>query len=341
MENNYDEKLKEFESKLNKIDNDKLVIEEKNIFSKNFLGPLYQQLKDISNEKKKEFGQTLNSLKSEIEKIVNNRLQNLKVEKISKIKPDFDPIIFLDSFKSGVLNPLNIVRNQILRFFKKASFEIWSENELTTEEYNFDRLNIKKNHPARSASDAFFLGNEKMLRAHCTAVTAKALELNNKSKEIKVVSYGNVYRKDDDDSTHSHQFNQIDMVWVKKDLSVANLKWLMDSLLKYLFRDDIKTRYRISYFPFTEPSFEIDISCFSCNSKGCSICKKTGWIEILGAGMLHPNVLSDANIKDSQLNGIACGIGIDRITMIKYGITDIRNLYNNNFEFFEEFRGRK
>ena len=341
MENNHNQKLKEFQDKINLIDNEKLLMEEKNIFNKNFLGPLYQQLKDIPNEKKKEFGKTLNFLKNEIENITIQRIENLKVEKISKIKPDFDPIIFVDSFKSGILNPLNIVRNQILNFFKKASFDILNENELTTEEYNFDRLNIKKDHPARSASDAFFMGNGKMLRAHCTAVTAKALEINKNCKEIKVVSYGNVYRKDDDDSTHSHQFNQVDMVWVKKNLSVANLKWLMDSLLKYLFGDDIKTRYRISYFPFTEPSFEIDISCFSCKNKGCSICKKTGWIEILGAGMLHPNVLNDANIKDSNMNGIACGIGIDRITMIKFGITDIRNLYNNNFEFMKEFRGRK
>lgn len=340
MENIHNEKLKELETKLSKIDNEKLVIEEKNIFSKNFLSPLYGELKNIPNEKKKDYGQMLNSLKNKIEEIATSRIETIKNEKIANIKSEFDPIIPSDFFKSGYMNPLNIVRNQILNFFKKASFDILSESELTTEEFNFDRLNIKKDHPARSASDAFFMGNEKMLRAHCTAITAKALK-DNKDKEIKVVSYGDVYRKDDDDSTHSHQFSQIDMVWVKKDLSVANLKWLIDSLLKYLFNDNIKTRYRISYFPFTEPSFEIDISCFSCIDKGCSICKKTGWIEILGAGMLHPNVLKEANIKDPTLNGIACGIGVDRIAMIKFGINDIRNLYNNNFEFMSQFRGRK
>ncbi|MDE7099860.1 MAG: phenylalanine--tRNA ligase subunit alpha, partial [Malacoplasma sp.] len=267
------------------------------------------------------------------------RVNQIKKDKILKIKSEYDLDLPANFFETGFINPLDLVKEQIIAFFKKANFKIITVSEVTTVDYNFDRLNIKKDHPARSMSDTFFIDDSKLLRVHNTAVTAMALEKFNYETEIKVLSYGNVYRKDDDDATHSHQFNQIDMVWVKKGMSLANLKWITDKLVKYIFDDEnIKVRYRLSHFPFTEPSFEIDVSCFFCKSKGCSICKNTKWIEVLGAGLLHPNVLKSASIKKG-LSGVAFGIGIDRIAMLKYQISDIRRMYNNDFLFLKEFKG--
>lgn len=177
-----------------------------------------------------------------------------------------------------------------------------------------------------------------MLRTHCTTTTAELIH-NALNKDIRIMSFGNVYRKDDDDATHSHQFMQIDFVWIKENLTIANLKWLIDSLIKYLFGNQLETRYRLSFFPFTEPSFEVDVQCFKCNLKGCSVCKYSTWIEIMGTGMLHQNVLSAANL-DPNLKGLAFGIGVDRIAMLKYEIDDIRYLYSNNIKFNKQIKSR-
>lgn len=334
------ENIKLLEEKIKDITIEKNVYDERNIFMKNYLSPLYQQLKSLSDEDKKEFGKDLNLYKNEIDKVIENKINQLKQEKLLSIKSEYDIDLPANYFQSGNINPIDLVKNQIINFFKKANFKILTDSEVTTVDYNFNRLNIGADHPARSTSDTFFIDEDHLLRVHNTAITSKALQMFNKDDEIKVLSYGNVYRKDDDDATHSHQFNQIDMVWVKEGMSLANLKWLTDKLLKYLFNSSIKIRYRLSHFPFTEPSFEIDISCFFCDAKGCSICKKTKWIEVLGAGLLHPNVLKDAKIK-SGLSGIAFGIGIDRIAMLKYQIKDIRRMYGNDFSLLEEFKGGK
>lgn len=333
--------INDFREKISKIKNRNVLIEEKNIFSKNFLSPLYDELKKAPIEEKKNLGSLINKYKEEIERIVLIRIEEIENERLNSIKCQYDSMIPSDYMKSGSLNPIQIVANQILDFFKKLSFEIVYDNEITTVEYNFDRLNIKEEHPARSFSDTFYIDDKKLLRVHCTSTTAKMLELNNYKNEIKIVSFGNVFRKDDDDSTHSHQFNQIDFVWVKEGLSIANLKWLIDSLLKHLFNSSIKTRYRLSQFPFTEPSMEVDISCFVCKSKGCNVCKKTGWIEVLGSGMLHPNVLKNAGIDSNKFSGIAAGFGLDRIAMFKYGISDIRYIYENDFRILKQFRGKQ
>lgn len=334
------QEIKNFETKIKNINNEKLVFDERNIFQKEKISFLYDLLKKAPNDEKKALGKKINEIKFEIDKIIESRVNEIKNEKILSIKSEFDIAIPMDNLVDGYLNPIDIVKNQIIRFFKKMNFNIITESEITTEEYNFDRLNIKKDHPARGTTDTFFTTENQLLRVHNTAITAKALEKFANSNEIKVLSYGNVYRKDDDDATHSHQFNQIDMVWVKEGLSISNLKWLTKKLLQHLFDNSIKVRYRLSYFPFTEPSFEVDISCLFCNQNGCHVCKKTTWIEIMGAGLLHPNVLKEANIS-SEKSGIAFGMGIDRIAMLKYQINDIRRLYGNDFSLLEQFKGRK
>lgn len=333
------EKLLKFKKTISELKNEKLILDEKNKFSKAFFVPLYDELKKISSEQKKDFGSKINFLKFEFEKIIESRIQELKIESINNFEPDYDLFLNIDSIKTNISNPLQIIIEKINNFFLNLSFQIINGNEVVLEKYNFEHLNIKEDHPARDMHDSFYIDKNWLLRTHCTAITAELIE-NRKDNELKVISFGNVYRKDDDDSTHSHQFNQLDMVWLGKELSISNLKWLIDSLLKYIFDDSIKTRYRLSYFPFTEPSFEVDVSCFNCNSKGCNICKKTGWIEILGAGILHPNVIKDAKL-NSDMVGLAAGIGIDRIAMLKFGIQDIRDIYNNNFRLLEQFRGKK
>ncbi|BAC44714.1 phenylalanine--tRNA ligase subunit alpha [Malacoplasma penetrans] len=335
------ENIKILQDKIKDIEIEKNVYDERNIFLKNYLSPLYKELKEMSEEDKKEFGKQLNQYKEMIEDVAEKRINEIKKQKILNIKSEYDINLPADYFQSGGINPIDLVKNEIVKFFKKANFKILTESEVTSVEFNFDSLNIKKDHPARSISDTFYIDDKQLLRVHNTAITSKALRMFNKEEEIKVLSHGNVYRKDDDDATHSHQFNQIDMVWVKKGMSLANLKWLTDKLLKYLFNESIKIRYRISHFPFTEPSFEVDINCFFCDSKDhCSVCKNTKWIEVLGAGLLHPNVLKNANVKKG-LSGIAFGIGIDRIAMLKYQIKDIRRLYGNDFSLIESFKGER
>lgn len=332
--------LNEFELLLNESSDEKKLYELKNVFTKNKITPLYDELKSIPNEQKKEFGITLNSLKNEINTLFENRIQEIKNQKIKNIFSEFDPLLNIDFIKLGGLNPIQQVINDINTFFKKYGFEIVDGEEVIEAKYNFDNLNINEGHPARDEKDTFYINENLLLRTHCTSVSAKKIE-KNKDEEIKMISFGNVYRKDDDDATHSHQFNQVDIIWVRKDLNLSNLKWIVEEFLKYIFNTNtLRTRYRLSYFPFTEPSFEVDMSCIKCSGKGCNVCKNTGWIEILGAGIFHKNVISKAKLS-SDMVGLAAGIGIDRVAMLKYGIKDIRLIYNNDFRLLEKFKRAK
>lgn len=304
----------------------------KNEYIKKYSAPYYLELKE-KNSNKKEIGIELKEVLTSFELVVSNVIENY-----SSKQDDAANTINCDSdlFKKGNRHLLNIIINDISNFFKKLDFEFLSGNEVTTEVWNFDNLNITKNHVARNMHDTFFINNINVLRTHCTATTSMIL-YKNKSEDIRVFSYGNVYRKDEDDATHSHQFTQIDFVWLRKDFSLANLKWIINSFIKYIFGNELDVRYRLSYFPFTEPSFEVDVECWKCKKSGCNICKGSGWIEILGAGMLHQNVLKSAGIKNIN-SGLAGGIGVERIAMLKYGIKDIRDLYNNDFDINIQFK---
>ncbi len=337
MINNKEQLIQQFQQLIEAQDTIQKLIENKNIFCKQNLSPLYQTLKLLPPEEKREYGLEINSLNNQINSLFEARKHILEaqVEAIAN-KVDYD--IHIDTYKlsKGAKTILSIVTDKIIAYFKQLNFKIVEGDEVTTIENNMDRLNIDVNHPARDPKDTFYIDSIRMLRTHCTATTAE--EIHNQDREIKVLSYGNVYRNDDDDLTHSHQFSQVDIVWVKENLSINHLKSIIDGLLKCLFGNQIKTRYRLSYFPFTEPSFEVDISCFNCGGKGCSMCKNTGWIEILGAGMLHQNVLKAANIYTIN-SGLAAGIGVDRIAMLLYGIKDIRDIYNNDFRLLSQLKG--
>ncbi|MDR1234673.1 MAG: phenylalanine--tRNA ligase subunit alpha [Mycoplasmataceae bacterium] len=328
--------IQELKDKLSKNLNETQIIELRNVYVNKYVSPIYQELKTAPNAEKKEIGNFVNIFKNEINELINDVLKKLKQEKENSLhKVDYDINIDNVNLTKGGLTPLTLITNEILSFFRKLDFQVIDGSEVVQTKYNFDNLNIDVSHPARSYQDSFFINSSTMLRTHCTATTAEALD-NNKCSDIRVVTYGNVYRNDEDDATHSHQFNQVDILWAKDGLNLQNLKWLISSFLKHLFGDKVQARFRLSYFPFTEPSFEVDMTCTNCHGKGCPMCKHTGWIEILGAGMLHENVMKAANVNIKTV--LAAGIGIDRLAILKYGFSDIRDLYNNDFRVLNQFK---
>ncbi len=279
----------------------------------------------LSHDERIAFGKAVNKIKISLNqlfdervKIINAAIINQKVasEKIDVTLPGV-------KIAQGGIHPLNLVLNDILNFFMNRGYQISEGHEVEEDAYNFTKLNLGKDHPARDMQDSFYINGTTLLRTHCTANTIRQLEKTN--NHFKIVSFGNVYRRDSDDATHSHQFSQVDIVNVGRGISFANLKWMLLEMCRYLFGKDVKVRLRPSYFPFTEPSVEVDIFFHG------------RWIEILGAGILHPKVLKSANIDSHEFQSFAAGIGIERIAMIKYNVSDIRDFYNNNVEFLEKF----
>lgn len=294
-----------------------------------------------------EIGQIVNKIKKEIDEHVTIKFnqiekvlidQKLKTTEIDLTLPGID-------FKIGHQNPLLTTVDEIATIFKNLGYQVISGNEVENEDFNFNRLNIPPNHPARDMQDTFYLENNNqevnrwLLRTHATNVTARILSTHNKNDKQQVsavISLGNVYRKDDDDATHSHQFMQVDGFLVGPNITFTNLKWTLNHVCQQLFGLETKIRLRPSYFPFTEPSVEVDISCPMCNLQGCALCKNSCWIEILGSGMIHPHVFASAGLS-ATTTGFAFGFGIERIAMIKYAIDDIRLFYNNDFRFLKQF----
>ncbi len=241
---------------------------------------------------------------------------------------------------NGIIHPLSSIGNKVMDFFDNQHYEFAHGIEIENETYNFDILNLHKDHPARAMQDTFYLATNNVLRTHCTNVTAREL-VKLKGNVLSSYSVGTVFRNDDNDATHSFQFSQIDIFKTSPTINIANLKWTLNNLLDEIFEKHLETRYRPSYFPFTEPSYEMDIQCPHCNKKGCKVCGQSGWIEILGAGMLHPQVIVKAN-KDPELTqGLAAGIGVERLAMIKWLINDIRNFYQNDLDFLRTYEGEK
>lgn len=328
MDINFDELISAIEQE----SNEKKIIEIKNIFTKKYIAPLYESLKTTND--KKTLGLQINELKKKVDEIIQVKLESINDVPINVNSNNWH--MNVSTFDVGYSHIINQVIDDIVTYLSKFNFESAIGNEVVSDYYNFTSLNIDKNHPARNMHDSLFITNDLLLRTHCTSTTALKISEQKDKSDIRVFSYGNVYRKDEDDATHSHQFTQLDLVWIKKDLSLANLKYIIDGLIKHLFGKSLDTRYRLSYFPFTEPSFEVDVECWNCKKQGCNICKKSGWIEVLGAGMLNQNVIKEAGIKEID-TGLAAGIGIERIAMLKYGITDIRDFYNNDFDFLRQF----
>ncbi|HLR08360.1 MAG TPA: phenylalanine--tRNA ligase subunit alpha [Bacillota bacterium] len=239
--------------------------------------------------------------------------------------------------KLGGGHLLTRIIEEIEDLFISMGFEVREGPEVETDYYNFEALNLPKNHPARDMQDSFYITNELLLRTHTSPVQARTMREYQGDKPVKMICPGKVYRRDHDDATHSHQFTQIEGLYVDRDVRMSDLKGVLDTFAKHMFGKDRNIRLRPSFFPFTEPSVEMDISCASCDRQGCSVCKQSGWIEILGAGMVHPKVLEMAGYDPQVYTGFAFGMGPDRIAMLKYGIDDIRHFYTNDIRFLQQF----
>ncbi|WP_322875851.1 phenylalanine--tRNA ligase subunit alpha [Mycoplasmopsis felis] len=287
---------------------------------------LQNQLKTSPIELKKELGQKINLLKKQYEDFFEQADLRIKEIQINnKINSEFIDISEPVN-KQGSIHPITIVEERLKEWFIQHGYYQRQEGEIVSDLYNFEQLNIPKDHPARAMHDSLYIDKNTLLRTHNTGITAKILQ-ENPNKEIAVFALGKVYRNDEDDATHSHQFTQLDFVSVGK-VSFPKLIWTLKSLLSYVLEEEVEIRLRPSYFPFTEPSVEVDVFY------------KNKWIEILGAGMLHPNVLKLAGYTNDY-NGFAAGLGIERITMIKYGFTDIRDLYKNDLRILEQFNNER
>jgi len=307
---------------------------------KGVVSQLMLKMKDLAAEEKPKFGAAVNRLKQELETAMEEAERKLKeveleaslrLGKIDLSLPASRPSV-------GTLHPLTIVQQEIEDFFIGMGYTVEEGPEVELDLYNFERANIPQDHPARDMQDTFYIDVEWLLRTHTTAIQTRTLETFNGKLPVKVICPGKVYRKDDDDATHSHQFTQMEGLVVAQGISLSDLKGTLEALAKRMFGESRVIRFRPSYFQFTEPSVEVDVSCHICNGKGCPTCKQTGWIEILGAGMVHPNVLRMAGFDPETCSGFAFGLGVERVALLKYGIDDIRQFYTNDLRFLETFR---
>lgn len=299
-----------------------------------------KQLKEVPASEKPEFGQIINDIKEYIEKIIQERYLSItKVSPAQMQEESIDITLPGRGQKIGSLHPITKVRERIEDIFTKMSFIVFDgpENspEIEDEWHNFTALNIPSHHPARGASDTFYLANtDLLLRSQTSPAQIRALETL--QLPLRIITPGRVYRRDFD-VTHVPMFHQLEGLLVSEQATFSELKFILNNFLESFFEKKVEIRFRPSYFPFTEPSAEVDLCCFICNGDGCRICKHTGWIEIGGSGMVHPNVLQAVNVDSDRYTGFAFGLGIDRIAMFYYGINDIRMLFENNIKFLEQF----
>ena len=306
-------------------------------FSKNGkFSQLMTQLGSVSKEDRPVFGALINNSKSEILATYNKRAEEIKVEVMNKKLSDekIDISFLSKSKKLGTLHPITVVKNEICEIFNSLGFATVEGPEIETDYYNFQLLNVPKDHPARDMQDTFYITDNFVLRTHTSPMQARVMQ--NQKPPIRVIVPGKVYRSDDD-ATHSPIFHQIEGLAIDKNLSLSDLKGTLEAFASKLFNKDTKIRLRSSYFPFTEPSVEVDVSCAICHGDGCKLCKNTGWLEILGAGIVNPKVLEMSNIDPNEYTGFAFGLGIERIAMIKYQIPNIKMFYENDIKFLEQF----
>lgn len=292
----------------------------------------------LSPEERPIIGSLVNVVKSELEEMIEKKEKNFENEELKRKLEEERIDITLPStkIKRGSKHPLNRIIEEVEDLFVSMGYDVVTGPELETDEYCFERLNLPKGHPARDMQDSFYITSEYLLRTQTSAVQARTMMANEEKSPIRIICPGKTYRRDDD-ATHSHQFSQVEGLVIDKNISLADLKGTLEVFVKKMLGENLELRFRPSYFPFTEPSYEVDVSCFKCGGKGCNLCKQTGWIEVLGSGIVHPNVLKMNGYDPEKYSGFAFGTGLDRLAMFKYGITDIRLLYQNDVRFLEQF----
>ena len=298
---------------------------------------LLKGMRDVAPEDRPKVGQMVNDLREKITLALTekeNALKQVELER-SLLSESVDVTMPGKKDDLGSLHPINLVRNELIEAFAGMGFEIYEGPEIELDEYNFRLLNIPQDHPARDMQDTLYITENILLRTQTSSGQARVMQAKN--PPLKILSPGKVYRADDD-ATHSPMFHQMEGLVVDKNITLCDLKGTLEAFLKKMFKDDLKTRLRPSYFPFTEPSVEVDVTCFECKGKGCHLCKGTGWIEVLGAGIVNRRVLENCNIDPDEYQGFAFGIGLERIAMLKYGIPDIRLFFENDVRFLKQFK---
>ena len=303
------------------------------------LSEAMEKLKTLPRESKAEFGKGLNIAKQKLVAKFDEVLKELDKKEIEEkiASQKIDITLPGRECDKGSIHPFEIIVNEVEEFFLGMGYKIAEGDEVEKDLYDFELLNIPHDHPSRDMQDSFFIDEETLLRSHTSSVQSHVMQEAHGQGPIKVICPGKVYRRDDD-ATHSHQFGQIEGLVIAEKVSLGDLMETLTLLMRKLFGEKREVRFRPSYFPFTEPSVEVDVSCFNCGGKGCSLCKNSGWIEVLGAGMVHPNVLRMNGFDDKKYQGFAFGVGIERLAMLKYGIDDIRKFYQNDVTFLDQFR---
>lgn len=306
-------------------------------------GPLTEILrgmKDLTAEERPKVGSFANQVKEKLADAIQDKKDILEQEALTlALKAEtIDVTLPGNTSVHGTTHILTQTIEEIEDIFLGMGYQIIEGYEVEQDAYNFERMNIPKNHPARDMQDSFYISNELLLRTHTSPVQARTMEKHDFSQgSLRMISPGKVFRRDNDDATHSHQFHQIEGLVIDEGITMGDLKGTLEVLLKKMFGEDREIRLRPSYFPFTEPSVEVDVSCFKCGGEGCNVCKGSGWIEILGAGMVHPDVLKMSGIDSEKYSGFAFGLGPDRVAMLRHGVNDIRYFYHNDHRFIEQF----
>lgn len=300
-------------------------------------------MKDLSADERPVIGQLANQVRDDLTNQMSMTRETIQKQALNKRLAEETLDVTLPGVKpiKGQSHVITQIIEEIEDLFLGMGYQIVEGNEVEEDYYNFERVNLPQNHPARDMQDTFYITSKVLMRTHTSPLQARTLETHDFSKgPLKMISPGKVYRRDTDDATHSHQFHQIEGMVIDKHITMADLKGTLETLAKKMFGENREIRLRPSYFPFTEPSVEVDVSCFKCGGKGCNVCKHTGWIEILGAGMTHPEVLKMSGVDLEIYGGFAFGMGPDRIAMLKYGVDDIRNFYLNDQRFLKQFKVR-
>lgn len=326
--------LTELESELGRVKTPNELGEVKATFlgKKGKITEMSSLLKTMSPEEKKEFGKELNTLKNEAEEAIEKKREAIEEEILNErlASERIDVTLPGMSMPSGSPSILEGLIEDLETLFLNMGYDVVEGPEVEKDLYNFELLNLPKGHPVRDAQDTFYIkDDELLLRSQTSPVQIRTMLANEEKGPIRIICPGKTYRRDEDDATHSHQFTQMEGLVIDNGVSLADLKGTFDIIAKHLF-GDVETRFRSSFYPFTEPSVELDVSCFNCEGKGCSICKSTGWITVGGAGMVHPKVLTNCGYDPDKITGFAFGFGIERLAMLKYGITDVRLLYQND-----------
>lgn len=300
---------------------------------------ILRDMGQVAADMRPKIGQWVNEAREKLEEAIGEAQKKIAERELEKRLENekVDVTMPVEGRSAGSLHPMSIVLEQLLDIFTGMGFEAVEGPEVELDHYNFELMNIPKNHPARDAQDTFYIDDNVVLRTHTSPVQARIM--TTRKPPIRIVSFGRVYRADEADATHSPVFHQLEGLVIDENISMGDLKGTLDTFARRLYGEGVTTRFRPSFFPFTEPSAEVDLTCAACRGKGCRICKDTGWIEVLGSGMVNPKVLEMCGIDSRKYSGFAFGMGVERLSNLKYNVPDMRYLYENDVRFLRQFRG--